>query len=105
MQTPHQFKPNLRMQLGAFLPLIALLLALSGCSNNAGQNKIKLVVWGLFSSEDTKGRDAMVAEFERRHPNIKVSLLQMGAGNMDPQKLMTAIVGKTPPDLINQDRF
>jgi len=29
----------------------------------------------------------------------------MGAGGMNPQKLMTAIVGKVPPDIIHQDRF
>ena len=47
----------------------------------------------------------MVAEFERRNPNVTVSILSMGAGGMNPQKLMTAIVGKSPPDVINQDRF
>lgn len=29
----------------------------------------------------------------------------MGAGAMNPQKLMTSIVGRVPPDLIYQDRF
>ena len=29
----------------------------------------------------------------------------MGAGAMNPQKLMTAIVGNVPPDVIQQDRF
>lgn len=29
----------------------------------------------------------------------------MGAGQMNPQKLMTSIVGKVPPDVITQDRF
>ncbi len=29
----------------------------------------------------------------------------MGAGAMNPQKLMTAIVGGVPPDLVQQDRF
>ncbi len=69
------------------------------------REKIRLVVWGLQSSEESKGQDAAVREFERRHPHIKVSLLQMGAGGMDPQKLMTSIVGKVPPDVIHQDRF
>ena len=46
-----------------------------------------------------------VAEFERRHPDIEVSILSMGAGGMNPQKLMTAIVGNVPPDVIRQDRF
>jgi len=66
---------------------------------------IKLVVWGLQSGSETAGLDAQVAEFERRNPNIKLSLLSMGAGNMNPQKLMTAIVGDVAPDVVSQDRF
>src|SRR5687768_1200812 len=69
------------------------------------QAKTKLVVWGLQTNEETKGLDAQVAEFERRNPDIDVSILQMGAGGMDPQKLMTSIAGNVPPDVINQDRF
>ena len=68
-------------------------------------DKVKLVVWGLQSGKETAGLDAQVAEFERRNPDIDVSLLAMGAGGMNPQKLMTAIVGSVAPDVINQDRF
>ncbi|MDQ3815221.1 MAG: extracellular solute-binding protein, partial [Armatimonadota bacterium] len=64
-----------------------------------------LVVWGLQSGKETAGLDAQVAEFEKRNPDIDVSLLSMGAGGMNPQKLMTAIVGGVAPDVINQDRF
>ena len=66
---------------------------------------MRLVVWGLQSGEETKDQDAKIAEFERRHPEIQVSALSMGAGAMNPQKLMTAIVGGVPPDLVVQDRF
>lgn len=65
----------------------------------------RLVVWGVQSGSDTKDLDAEVAEFERRNPDIKISMLSMGAGAMNPQKLMTAIVGGVPPDLVRQDRF
>jgi multiple sugar transport system permease protein len=61
-------------------------------------------VWGLQYGEESEGLRARVAEFERRH-GIKVSILSMGAGQMNPQKLMTAIVGRVPPDVIHQDRF
>ncbi len=64
-----------------------------------------IVVWGLSLGADTKGDEAVIHEFERVHPEIRVRLLSMGAGRMNPQKLMTAIVGKVPPDMINQDRF
>src|SRR5689334_5078413 len=92
------------------LPYACLLslcgLLLGGCTNNAvPPGKVKLVVWGLQFGEESKGLAAQVAEFERRHPNIQVSVLSMGAGGMNPQKLMTAIVGNVPPDIIRQDRF
>lgn len=83
--------------------LLAVLALIAACTTTWAETK--LVVWGLQSSEESAGQRAQVAEFERRNPGVKVSILSMGAGGMNPQKLMTAIVGKTPPDLINQDRF
>lgn len=83
------------------LALLALLIV----TPSAGRQNVKLVVWGLQASEEQAGQRAQVAEFEKRNPGVKVSVLSMGAGQMNPQKLMTAIVGRTPPDVINQDRF
>jgi multiple sugar transport system permease protein len=74
-------------------------------ARGAQTNKTKLIVWGLQSGKETAGLDAAVAEFERRNPTIDVSVLSMGAGAMNPQKLMTSIVGGVPPDVIHQDRF
>lgn len=85
-------------------PLLAL-MALCIVGTAHARQTVKLVVWGLQASEEQAGQRAQVAEFERRNPGVKVSVLSMGAGNMNPQKLMTAIVGRTPPDVINQDRF
>jgi len=59
----------------------------------------------LAITPDEKGNDLLVRQFERENPDIKVKLLGMGAGAMNPQKLMTAIVGGAPPDLVQQDRF
>lgn len=82
------------------------LLILVGCSpQTTSSGKTKLVVWGMQYGEESKGLEARVKEFERRHPNIEVSVLSMGAGGMNPQKLMTAIVGSVPPDVVQQDRF
>jgi multiple sugar transport system permease protein len=64
-----------------------------------------LVVWGVSVGPETKGQDAVIREFSRRNPEINVRILSMGAGRMDPQKLMTSIVGNVAPDVINQDRF
>ncbi len=81
-------------------------LLLYGCADESLPTGVKkLTVWGLQMGEELKGLDAKIAEFERRNPKVKVSVLSMGAGQMNPQKLMTAIVGNVPPDVIYQDRF
>ncbi|MGE0000934.1 MAG: extracellular solute-binding protein [Fimbriimonadaceae bacterium] len=62
-------------------------------------------VWGVRPGPDAKGTEALVREFERRNPDLRVRTMSMGAGEMSPQKLMTSIVGNVPPDVIFQDRF
>src|ERR1051325_6905912 len=85
---------------------LLLCLLLSGCSEQKPANgRTKIVVWGLQYGEESKGLEGRVKEVERRHPGIEGSILSMGAGGMNPQKLMTAIVGNVPPDVIHQDRF
>jgi multiple sugar transport system permease protein len=92
---------NITSSLRIILTLLALLTLLT----SPVLAKTKLVVWGMESGEETKGQDAMIAAFEQRNPDIDVVSLSMGAGSMNPQKLMTAIVGGVPPDLVLQDRF
>ncbi len=62
-------------------------------------------VWGLTPGPDSKGQEAVISAFERLNPDLKIKSTKMGAGDMNPQKLLTAIVGKVPPDVIAQDRF
>ncbi|MBS1723139.1 MAG: extracellular solute-binding protein [Armatimonadetes bacterium] len=69
------------------------------------QSPKPLTVWGLASGPDSKGLEAVIAEFERRNPDLRIKSTKMGSGDMNPQKLMTAIVGNVPPDVIAQDRF
>lgn len=91
----------------SFWPILAslfLMVFLGGCQPSS-PGRVKLMVWGLASTEETKGLDATVAAFEARNPDVDVVLLSMGAGGMNPQKLMTSIAGDVPPDVIDQDRF
>ncbi|BDI32011.1 hypothetical protein CCAX7_40620 [Capsulimonas corticalis] len=97
------FSPILRSLL--WILLITLGVTMMGSVVSRAAEPVNLVIWGLESSEESKDQDAKIAEFERRNPGIKVSALSMGAGAMNPQKLMTAIVGGVPPDLVRQDRF
>lgn len=75
---------------------------------------VELVVWGLGEGESQLGRRAAMHEFEKRwnadsarvakYGTVRIQASTQG-GRMNPQKLMTAIAGGAPPDVINQDRF
>lgn len=65
-----------------------------------------LSVWGAQVGPDALAGTLAVAQaFEARHPGVHVRMLGMGAGDMNQQKLLTAIVGGSPPDLVYQARF
>jgi ABC-type sugar transport system permease subunit/ABC-type glycerol-3-phosphate transport system substrate-binding protein len=84
--------------------LFSLVTALTTVIGSAASPR-PLIVWGISLGPESKGQEAVIREFERRHPDIDVRILSMGAGGMNPQKLMTSIVGNVAPDVINQDRF
>jgi multiple sugar transport system permease protein len=86
---------------------LAWLLFLVGTiSPSFARERPVLHMWGpgVEKSQDTFGFDAEVAAFEKKF-NCRVVRLSMGAGQMDPQKLSTAIAGGVPPTLVRQDRF
>ncbi|MBX3114102.1 MAG: extracellular solute-binding protein [Fimbriimonadaceae bacterium] len=91
------------MNSGIRILFLTLLVCFFGFGS--AQKPVTITVWGMAITPDEKGNDLLVRQFERDNPNIKVKLLGMGAGAMNPQKLMTAIVGGSPPDVIMQDRF
>lgn len=99
----------LRLPCGKWIGVVATLAACAaGClaqSSSPAPKKTQLLIWGISFGPDTKGTEAIVREFERRNPDIGVRVVSMGAGGMNPQKLMTGIVGNVPPDIIYQDRF
>lgn len=63
-------------------------------------------VWGAQLGPDALAGTLAVAQaFEQRHPGVKMRMLGLGAGHTNPQKLLTAIVGGSSPDLVVQARF
>ncbi|HWA84148.1 MAG TPA: extracellular solute-binding protein [Fimbriimonadaceae bacterium] len=86
-------------RIGECLLLLVLLTGL------AQAQKRDLVIWGMSYGTDSKGLEAVNKEFERRHPDIHLKVLSMGAGQMSAQKLLTSIVGDVAPDVVLQDRF
>lgn len=75
---------------------LALMLSI-GTTSHADQ---ELRVW---SNNDDRGRQAAFRAFEERHPGWRLVISTYRGA--DAQKLMTAIVGGDPPDMILQDRF
>lgn len=65
----------------------------------------ELVIWSVARGPNTKGEEAQIHQFQQMHPEYHLRWLSMGAGGMNPQKLMTSIVGNVAPDVIFQDRF
>ncbi len=62
---------------------------------------VTIELWGLVESRVLKGVYEAVYEFERRHPDIRVRIgTPGGQGDLDPQKLLTAVVAGTPPDVL-----
>ncbi|MDI6783276.1 MAG: extracellular solute-binding protein [bacterium] len=85
---------------------LILILFLTLASFSDAAEKIRLVIWGFPEDESWVGVHAQAKYFEELHPNVEVVMgVPGGRGGMDPQKLMTAIAGGAPPDLIWQDRF
>jgi multiple sugar transport system permease protein len=86
----------------------AVAIFLSACAQEKA-NVLQLHVWGLSEGEGQVGLYAAIGEFEKRYnatheKKMRVATSTLG-GRMNPQKLMTAIAGGSPPDVINQDRF
>ena len=86
--------------------LVILLLQFSGYipQRAFAQKPTELVVWGMGEGENMMGIYAAIDEFEKNHPGVKVKISSAGR-DLNPQKLMTAIVGGVAPDVIHQDRF
>lgn len=80
-------------------------LAAIGLTAEPTQTRKDVIIWGINVGPDSKGTDAVIREFERRNPDLRIRLTSMGAGGMNPQKLITSIVGNVAPDVISQDRF
>ncbi len=60
----------------------------------------------IWTEKEDPGLRAALRRFERDHPGWRViETVYASSGGEDAQKLMTAVVGGSPPDVIMQDRF
>ncbi len=96
-------KQHLLLSVVGFLSV----LAIGGVA--VAMEPIEITVWGLGEGEGMIGWLAASQEFERNYnanheQPIRIVTSTQG-GRMNPQKLMCAIAGNEPPDVINQDRL
>lgn len=71
--------------------------------NIVKDDRIRLIAWGITEGECRVGYQAMLDEFERRNPHIRIVATPVGRGTSS-EKLMAAVAGNSPPDIILQDR-
>jgi multiple sugar transport system substrate-binding protein len=95
------------------LPLLAATLALAACgsSNNSSSSKspaasggaksghTTITVWQGDTEVEAAGFKALVAEFNRTHPDITVVSQFYGNSDYALQKVLAAIAGGKPPDI------
>jgi multiple sugar transport system substrate-binding protein len=82
---------------GRLLLVAALAGVLAACVRPP--EKVTRLQFAVFGSvEQMKVEQAIVAEFERRNPDIKVDLLRVGA--RFAEKITAAIVGRAAPDVM-----
>lgn len=80
------------------LPLV--LLTSTFCA--AVNAPIELHVWGMNMGTPRAGSMALIEEFERRYPHIKIVVGPADRGS-DLQKLLCGIIGNSPPDIFKRE--
>lgn len=79
------------------LVLLGLPWILTACvPQRESVREITFSLWG--ATEQLKAEEAIVAEFEKQHPGIRVRLMPMGARYLE--KLQAMFVGQAAPDVI-----
>jgi multiple sugar transport system substrate-binding protein len=81
------------------------LLLLGGCQNspNIGKNSnpIHLTLWhGINPPANREVFQVLVKKFNETHSNIQVEELYVGQADQQIPKILTAVVGNAPPDLL-----
>lgn len=78
------------------------LLILSGCQNNSkNSDTIELTLWhGINPPPNRDVFQTLTDKFNQTHPHIQVKPIYIGQPDQQMPKILTAIVGNAPPDLL-----
>jgi len=101
---PRALRTNRKLKIENRKCLAALLLCLAAHFVFAGE-KVELQYW--TSPYELRTMAEIFEQYEKENPHVKVVIGQSAARNLvdDPQRVLCAIVGGDPPDIIVFDRY
>jgi len=80
---------------------LALILLTLPFGSRAESKPLTVEMWGLVESRLFIGTFKAIREYERLNPGIRIAVgTPGGQGELDSQKLMTAVAARTPPDVV-----
>lgn len=84
--------------------LLVAILVLGGCqivTTPADASVTKITLWhGVNPPPNRDVLQVLVERFNREHPQIQVESLYVGQAEQQPPKILAAVVGDAPPDLL-----
>ncbi len=84
-----------------YLGLVFLLLQLWGCTAQPNSDVIHLTFWqGINPPPNREILQKLVDRFNQAHPKIQVETIYVGQPDQQPPKILAAVVGNAPPDLL-----
>lgn len=95
----------LKIQTRFLLLLLSATLLLTGCQNLIKPPKLtditKITLWqGVNPPPNRDVLQKLVDKFNQQHPDIKVESLYVGQAEQQLPKILAAVVGNAPPDLL-----
>lgn len=94
----------MRWQRRIWMSLLALcLLAISGCASpsSVDPGTIHLTLWqGINPPPNREVFQRLVDHFNQAHPDIEVESLYVGQPDQQLPKILTAVLGNAPPDIL-----
>src|SRR5688500_16929462 len=95
-----------QLKLAVCILLTLNLLILSGCQDSTTPSSrhgepIELTLWhGINPPPNRDVFQTLTDQFNKTHPNIQVKPVYIGQPDQQLPKILTAIVGNAPPDLL-----
>ena len=90
--------------LAVLVVLLSVLCGLAGCRGRAAGQR-RLSFWSSLMGSKEMARQALISDFEKAHPNVKVE--HQGFFDIEEQnkKLLVAMASGTPPDLASNHLY